>query len=126
MTIAFACSECERKLKVKDELAGRKVKCPSCGASIAVPSEEAVIEGPPPRKSRPPEDDEAPPVREHDDADEGDKGEEEERPRKKKKKKKKTEKQRQAVDRRRLRDFAAFAIDVASRLFPVAQGDAAS
>jgi hypothetical protein len=35
--VALRCSACERKLKVKAELAGKKVKCPQCGAAIPVP-----------------------------------------------------------------------------------------
>jgi predicted Zn finger-like uncharacterized protein len=36
MTIALSCPACKQALKVKDELAGRKVKCPKCGSVIAV------------------------------------------------------------------------------------------
>jgi uncharacterized Zn finger protein (UPF0148 family) len=74
MPISFSCPACDRPLKVKDELAGRKVKCPKCGEGVVVPAEEEdekAAVGPPPKKSRP---------QEHD--------EEEDRPRKKKKKKK--------------------------------------
>jgi formylglycine-generating enzyme required for sulfatase activity/DNA-directed RNA polymerase subunit RPC12/RpoP len=35
--IAFACTSCQKKLSVKDELAGQKVKCPSCGQVVLVP-----------------------------------------------------------------------------------------
>jgi predicted Zn finger-like uncharacterized protein len=41
MAIALTCPACERALKVKDELAGRKIKCPKCGSVIAVMSKEA-------------------------------------------------------------------------------------
>ncbi len=34
--ISFACSSCGKQLKVKDEVAGKKVKCPGCGQVIAV------------------------------------------------------------------------------------------
>jgi hypothetical protein len=73
MTISFSCPSCEHRLKVRDELAGRKVKCPSCGGGVAVPADA--------------EDEEAAaatarPSREAREADE------DERPRKKKKKKK--------------------------------------
>jgi hypothetical protein len=37
--LALRCSGCERKLKVKPELAGKKVKCPGCGAAVPVPSQ---------------------------------------------------------------------------------------
>jgi serine/threonine protein kinase/CubicO group peptidase (beta-lactamase class C family) len=35
--IAFTCASCQVKLSVKDELAGKKGKCPSCGAPVAIP-----------------------------------------------------------------------------------------
>jgi hypothetical protein len=63
-------------LKVKDELAGRKVKCPSCGGGVLVPANE--------------EDEEAAAARPKQQARE--EPDEEERPRKKKKKKKKSNK----------------------------------
>jgi hypothetical protein len=73
MTISFTCPSCEHRLKVKDELAGRKVKCPSCGGGVLVPDgedeEEAAAPARPKRQAR------------ETDADE-------ERPRKKKRKKK--------------------------------------
>jgi WD40 repeat protein len=37
----FACPQCRRQLKVKDELAGRKVKCPHCGQAVHVPEAAA-------------------------------------------------------------------------------------
>jgi serine/threonine protein kinase/formylglycine-generating enzyme required for sulfatase activity len=40
--IAFACAGCRMRLSVKDELAGKKVKCPGCGAVTAVPDKAAV------------------------------------------------------------------------------------
>jgi DNA-directed RNA polymerase subunit RPC12/RpoP len=40
MPITVTCSECEKKLKVKDELAGRKVRCPGCEGVILVPKAE--------------------------------------------------------------------------------------
>lgn len=33
MPIPFQCSGCEFKTKVKDELAGKKIKCPKCGTA---------------------------------------------------------------------------------------------
>lgn len=75
MAISFACPACDRGLKVKDELAGRKVKCPKCGEGVFVPAEDEDEEekgtAAPAKASRPRDDE--------DDA---------ERPRKKKKKKK--------------------------------------
>jgi hypothetical protein len=73
MTIALSCPACDKALKVKDELAGKKIKCPGCGEPILVePDEvpEAAEEEAPRRKPRAEE--------------------EEDRPRKKKKKKKKS------------------------------------
>jgi RsiW-degrading membrane proteinase PrsW (M82 family) len=39
MPITLSC-ECGKKLRVKDELAGRKVKCPGCGKVLIIPSAE--------------------------------------------------------------------------------------
>ena len=41
MPIAVYCCACDRSLKVKDDLAGRKIKCPDCGKLLTVPDEEA-------------------------------------------------------------------------------------
>jgi hypothetical protein len=41
--IAFACPSCQKKLSVKDELAGKKVKCPGCGQVMAVPQAAATL-----------------------------------------------------------------------------------
>jgi len=35
--IAFPCTHCGKDLKVKDELAGKRVKCPGCRKAVAVP-----------------------------------------------------------------------------------------
>ncbi len=35
--IRLTCGSCQRKLSVKDELAGKKVKCPGCHQSVIVP-----------------------------------------------------------------------------------------
>jgi DNA-directed RNA polymerase subunit RPC12/RpoP len=64
--ISTICPQCERELKLKDELAGRRIKCPSCGAAVSVAKEEG--------KKRTAVDEDA--------------GDEEDRPRKKKKQKK--------------------------------------
>ena len=115
MPISVACAGCEKKLKVPDTAAGKKIRCPACKAVIAVPEPEplvevdddlvepdeetAVTEAPPPAaiKKKPAWDKkEAPPAkrkkRRDDDEEEGYDTEEEEddeddRPRKKKKKK---------------------------------------
>lgn len=38
--IRFSCSACGGKFKVKDQFAGRKSKCPRCGAEMTVPTED--------------------------------------------------------------------------------------
>jgi hypothetical protein len=70
MAISLIC-ECGKKLAVKEELAGKRVKCPSCESLVTVPS---VLDEPPARKRA------AAPADDEDDRDE-------DRPRKKKKKK---------------------------------------
>jgi hypothetical protein len=51
--ISTICPECDRELKLKDELAGRKIKCPGCGAAIPVPGGgNAAVTQERPRKSR--------------------------------------------------------------------------
>jgi hypothetical protein len=76
MTIALTCQSCDKPLKVKDELSGKKIKCPGCGEIIAVPREKqpaaSAVQKEEPRPKPSFEDDE------------------EDRPRKKKKKKKKS------------------------------------
>src|SRR4051794_13501477 len=37
--ITFACPNCGHRLRVKDELAGQRGKCPSCKRAVAVPRE---------------------------------------------------------------------------------------
>ncbi len=78
MAILVQCPECETKLKVKDESAGKKARCPRCQTVIPVPLEEEpeVVEErvvdrprPSPKKSR----------------DEDEEDEDEEEPRRKKK-----------------------------------------
>src|SRR5262245_23628468 len=55
------CSECEKKVKVKDGAAGKKARCPECGELFAVPGNAAVTTKRPdkasPQKSRRPADD---------------------------------------------------------------------
>lgn len=53
MPIAFNCT-CGKTLRVPDESAGRRAKCPACGAVVQVPAPEQepefeVVEEPPPR-----------------------------------------------------------------------------
>lgn len=37
MSLSVTCSDCDKSLKVKDELAGKKIRCPGCSAVIAIP-----------------------------------------------------------------------------------------
>ena len=60
MAIFLNCSSCDQKIKVRDELAGRKVKCPACGKVVAVPDAEE-DEPPPPKRPAVAEDDDDPP-----------------------------------------------------------------
>ncbi len=41
--IDFACPECARKIKVQDDRAGRKGKCPQCGKSLTIPTPSAAL-----------------------------------------------------------------------------------
>ena len=55
MPLSVTCS-CGKRFRVRDELAGKKVKCPECGESISVPrgaDDEEELAGllPPSRKS---------------------------------------------------------------------------
>jgi hypothetical protein len=38
MAIKFPCPKCEKPLRVKDELAGKRGKCPGCGSMVNVPA----------------------------------------------------------------------------------------
>jgi len=69
MTISFQCTGCGRTLKVADELAGRKGKCPQCNAVLFIPEgkKSALTTAPaPPRKKAAP----APPAEEPEDPEE--------------------------------------------------------
>jgi serine/threonine protein kinase/predicted RNA-binding Zn-ribbon protein involved in translation (DUF1610 family) len=46
-TLYLPCSACGKRLKVKAELAGKKVKCPQCGQVVAVPKADAYRTGEP-------------------------------------------------------------------------------
>src|SRR5947209_6266140 len=48
MPIGFGCQECGRLLRVKDELAGKRIKCPHCGCPQPVPREEPIEQEPQP------------------------------------------------------------------------------
>lgn len=41
MSIKVSCDSCGKDLKVRDEAAGKRVKCPDCGSVIRVPQAEA-------------------------------------------------------------------------------------
>ncbi len=47
MAIEFRCGSCQKKLKVKDELGGKKIKCPACGKPIEVPEADGSAKPPP-------------------------------------------------------------------------------
>lgn len=55
MSIKFECPHCQRKLKVPDELAGKKCRCVSCKQGFVVPAATAPVDGvvPPPPAARP-------------------------------------------------------------------------
>src|SRR5438128_860889 len=46
MSIKFPCPHCKKALKVKDELAGRKAKCPSCQQILTIPKAVATAADP--------------------------------------------------------------------------------
>ena len=75
MSISFSCTGCGRTLKVADELAGRKAKCPQCQTVLYIPEGPAVAMTPAPmpagRRAAA-----APPQEEYDDPAGLDRGEE--------------------------------------------------
>ena len=48
--IAFSCSHCGMKLKVKPEFAGRQSKCPACKQAFVVPMPSATVAAVPPQQ----------------------------------------------------------------------------
>lgn len=50
MSISLTCPKCNGKLKVADNLAGKKIKCPKCSAvfPVSAPEEEAITAEAPP------------------------------------------------------------------------------
>ncbi len=49
--ILLTCEQCDKSLRLRDELAGKRIKCPGCGRTLTVPlpdGEEAAA-APPPR-----------------------------------------------------------------------------
>ncbi len=90
MSITFSCTGCGRTLKVADELAGRKAKCPQCQAILYIPAGPAAAVTPAPaaperRRIAP-----VPPPEEYDDRAPGGDYEEEARPISRRRKKKKS------------------------------------
>lgn len=51
MPIKVTCPECDHAIKAPDEMAGRRVKCPSCKAVLTVPSADVTAGAPPSRPS---------------------------------------------------------------------------
>ena len=41
MPISCQCPSCGKRLKARDSAAGKKVKCPDCGAAISIPARKA-------------------------------------------------------------------------------------
>ena len=60
MPIEFTCDECKKLYRVKDEHAGKKIRCPNCRGAVRVPMGQgatlpvAVAEPAPPQKKLPP------------------------------------------------------------------------
>ena len=50
MSISLSCPNCSGKLRVADNLAGKKIKCPKCSAivPVAAPEEDAIMAETPP------------------------------------------------------------------------------
>ncbi len=40
MSLSVTCPDCDKTLRVKDELAGKKVRCPGCSTVIPIPAKE--------------------------------------------------------------------------------------
>lgn len=43
MTTTMSCPGCQTPLRLRDDMAGKKIKCPRCGSVVTVPEEEAVV-----------------------------------------------------------------------------------
>ena len=48
MSIRVTCRSCGSALQARDELAGKRVKCPACGQALAIPAPQAAAVAPPP------------------------------------------------------------------------------
>lgn len=53
MSIAFNCASCGKKYSVKDEFAGKRVKCAACGATMVLPAVDAKPSLPPAQTAAP-------------------------------------------------------------------------
>ena len=90
--ITHSCPKCEKQLRLRDDLAGKKIKCPECGKVLTVPEpdgeEAAVRKAPSPKKRPRDEEDDAPrkKKRPREEDDEVPDEDDEDRPSKKKKK----------------------------------------
>ena|SRR5438132_4298869 len=42
MSLAITCPSCQTRLRVRDQLAGKEIKCPRCSAPVSVPAEDQV------------------------------------------------------------------------------------
>jgi len=47
VAVTLTCPQCQKKLRVKDELAGRTGKCPACGSRVTIPA----LQAPPPSQT---------------------------------------------------------------------------
>ncbi len=45
MPITFTCPECQRRVTVGDQMAGRQDRCPACGVTVVIPTPGAYQEG---------------------------------------------------------------------------------
>jgi predicted Zn finger-like uncharacterized protein len=113
MPVSVSCPSCERKLRVPDELLGKRVKCPGCKNTFTAEDPDAVVdvdvieeeERPrrPVRRPEPPQDDEGiqeerrPAQRRRREAEDDDEEYEEERPRRRKRRSRSKSAARQAV-----------------------------
>jgi hypothetical protein len=43
MSQLLTCSTCQKRLTLRDDLAGKRVKCPGCGTVLAVPGDDVVV-----------------------------------------------------------------------------------
>lgn len=50
-TVTIACPDCDKPLKIRAELEGKKVRCKDCGHTFAVRLPSAIKQAPPPRKA---------------------------------------------------------------------------